>query len=59
MKMGFVEVVLARVVGGYESHPPFIPPHLGTSIPNEGGNGRYFQWRAGTNWRERRDTIVG
>jgi hypothetical protein len=43
--MGFAEIVLAQLVGGYDSHPPFIPPHLGTGIPNEGGNGRYFQGR--------------
>jgi hypothetical protein len=42
--MGFAEIVSARLDGDYNSHPPFIPPHLGTNIPNEGGNGGYFQW---------------
>jgi hypothetical protein len=55
--MGFAEIVSARLVGDHDSHPPFIPPsrlaplagigrHLDTNIPNEGGNGRYFQKRA-------------
>jgi hypothetical protein len=42
-KWGFAGGVLARLVGGYESHPSFIPPHSGTGIPNEGGNGLYLR----------------
>jgi hypothetical protein len=37
---GFEEGGLARLVGGYESHPPFIPPHFGhEASQNKGGNG--------------------